>query len=156
MCRNEIQFLVLRPLCGGVLNINPASVMFAGGRTKGTHQLGLHRYLNLTNSARGRSPRNKYNVPVSIFTTVTLSSFLTILPLIIFLLMVRSGNRTASHDPLVDRVPIRIDCTLALFALVALVFNVVVVLDSREKVSVFCTLQALSLPLFKLDSSLSR
>ena len=74
------------------------------------------------NSARGRSPRYKYNVPVSIFTTLYASSFFTDFTFLIILLRFTGGGNSGivaiSPD---ERVPIRVDLTFLAFLGVTLV-----------------------------------
>ena len=80
-----------------------------------------------TNSALGRSPLYKYNVPVNIFTTVTFSSFATFFPFEdTFFFMGSSGNSTASPEPRVERVTMRV-LVLEEVALEFMDFDVVVV-----------------------------
>ena len=112
-----------------------------------------HLYFDLTNSALGRSPRYKYNVPVNILTIVTFSSFFTLFSLAAFFLSGSSGSSATSPE---ERVPIREEFALAFFTLVVFFFDVDDVLDSWEKVTVFCALLALSLPLLRSDSSILR
>ena len=74
-----------------------------------------HLYFDLTNSALGRSPRYKYNVPVNILTIVTFSSFFTLFSLAAFFLSGSSGSSATSPE---ERVPIREELALAFFTLV--------------------------------------